>query len=178
MATRASSSERTSSQAAKTEHQPPREKNLSKAPEGELLSIGELAKRARVSPRTIRYYEEIGILPVPTRTVGGSRRYPREYTFYVEGALLLKDMGFTLEEVKVLGQWALDRTNTASEHTQNLLESKVTVLEHRIRVLNRLHDLVKEAARGDHSTQTEQTPELLRLLGEETQWSTIEDQRV
>lgn len=177
MATRASSSERTPSSPQSPEeptNQP------SRAGEGELLSIGELAKRARVSPRTIRYYEELGILPMPTRTASGSRRYPREYIFYVEGALLLKDMGFTLEEIKDLGQWALDRTSTASENTQALLESKVAVLEHRIRVLNRLHDLVKEAARSGQSHKPDPTPALLRLLGEETQLSApeSEDQRV
>ncbi|GAA3983702.1 MerR family DNA-binding transcriptional regulator [Thermobifida alba] len=135
---------------------------------GDLLSIGELAKRARVSPRTIRYYEELGILPTPERTAGGSRRYPHEYIFYVEGALLLKEMGFSLEEIRDLGQWALDRTNAASERTQAILESKVAVLEHRIRVLTRLHDLVIEATRS-REEEDEITPELLRMLGEEAQ---------
>lgn len=135
----------------------------------ELLSIGELAKRARVSPRTIRYYEELGILPEPPRTAGGTRRYPREYIFYVEGALLLKDMGFSLEEIGELGRWALDRTSVASRRTQQLLQSKVALLEHRIRVLNRLHDLIVEATRGGRSRHPKPAPELLRLLGEEAQ---------
>ncbi|GAA0997257.1 hypothetical protein GCM10009555_094470 [Acrocarpospora macrocephala] len=137
--------------------------------EEELLSIGELAKRARVSPRTIRYYEELGILPVPVRTAGGTRRYPRAYIFYVEGALLLKDMGFTLEEIGDLGRWALDRTSVASRRTQALLQGKVALLEHRIRVLNRLHDLIVEATRGGRSRKPRPAPELLRLLGEEAQ---------
>ncbi|WP_433496648.1 MerR family DNA-binding transcriptional regulator [Sphaerimonospora sp. CA-214678] len=136
--------------------------------EGALLSIGELARRARVSPRTIRYYEELGILPVPPRTAGGTRRYPLEYIFYVEGALLLKEMGFTLEEIGELGRWALDRTSVASDRMQALLQGKVALLEHRIRVLNRLHDLVVEATRG-RSKKNKPTPELLRLLGEEAQ---------
>jgi DNA-binding transcriptional MerR regulator len=136
--------------------------------ESGLLSIGELARRARVSPRTIRYYEELGILPVPTRTAGGTRRYPHEYIFYVEGALLLKDMGFTLEEIGELGRWALDRTTIASDRMQALLQGKVALLEHRIRVLNRLHDLVVEATRG-RSKKAKPAPELLRLLGEEAQ---------
>ena len=70
-----------------------------------LVSIGQLAKAAGVSSRTIRYYEELGILPEPQRTSGGTRKYPREYCGYIETALALKDLGFRLEEVKPLAAW-------------------------------------------------------------------------
>jgi DNA-binding transcriptional MerR regulator len=62
-----------------------------------LVSIGELAKAAGVSSRTIRYYEELGILPEPRRSPGGTRKYPREYGGYIAAALALKDLGFRLE---------------------------------------------------------------------------------
>src|SRR5690348_18412716 len=67
-----------------------------------LLSIGELARDTGVSSRTIRYYEELGILPEPRRSAGGTRKYPREYRAYIETALALKDLGFRLEEIKPL----------------------------------------------------------------------------
>ena len=38
--------------------------------------VAELAKAAGVSSRTIRYYEELGILPEPRRSPGGTRKYP------------------------------------------------------------------------------------------------------
>src|SRR4051794_18057446 len=81
------------------------------------LSIGELAKQTGVSTRTIRYYEELGILPTPERTEGGTRRYPSDYIFYVEGARILKQLGFGLEEIAELGQFALTGAS-ASKHTQ------------------------------------------------------------
>src|SRR5580698_4980563 len=65
-----------------------------------LVSIGQLAKAAGVSSRTIRYYEELGILPEPRRSAGGTRKYPSEYSSYIAVALALKDHGFRLEEVK------------------------------------------------------------------------------
>jgi DNA-binding transcriptional MerR regulator len=65
-----------------------------------LVSIGQLAKAAGVSSRTIRYYEELGILPEPRRSPGGTRKYPKEYGGYIAAALALKDLGFRLEEVK------------------------------------------------------------------------------
>src|ERR1022692_2362583 len=67
-----------------------------------LVSIGQLALDAGVSSRTIRYYEELGIIPEPHRSAGGTRKYPREFRGYIETALVLKDLGFRLEEIKPL----------------------------------------------------------------------------
>ncbi len=39
------------------------------------MRIGELAEQAGVNPKTIRYYEAIGVLPAPDRTTAGYRRY-------------------------------------------------------------------------------------------------------
>ena len=80
-----------------------------------LMNIGELATLTGVSSRTIRYYEELGILPEPERSPGGTRRYSQDYRFYVEGALALKDLGFTLEEIQLIGRMALGRSATAKE---------------------------------------------------------------
>jgi len=42
---------------------------------GDGLSIGIVANRAGVTPDTIRYYERLGLLPMPTRTPAGYRQY-------------------------------------------------------------------------------------------------------
>jgi DNA-binding transcriptional MerR regulator len=116
------------------------------AGDGELLSIGALARATGVSQRTIRYYEELGILPPPTRSSGGTRRYPPDYKFYIEGALMLKDLGFSLEELKLVGRLALGADLTAAQRKRALsvIDLKMVALEHRIRVLNRLHELLQQ----------------------------------
>lgn len=129
------------------------------------LSIGELAEQTNVSTRTIRYYEELGILPPPERTSGGTRRYPRDYIFYVEGARILKQLGFGLEEIAELGQFALTGAK-ASSRTQAILQEKLSELEHRIRVLNRLYELVNEAASPTRESKGTPVPELLRWVSE------------
>lgn len=134
-------------------------------PPEETLSIGELASRTNVSTRTIRYYEELGILPEPTRTSGGTRRYPTDYVFYVEGAKILKQLGFGLEEIAELGKFALTGTS-ASKRTRAILQQKLHELNHRIRVLNRLHDLVEEAS-ADPKAEESPVPDLLRWVTEE-----------
>lgn len=116
----------------------------------ERLSIGELARATGVSVRTIRYYEERGILPKPPRSPGGTRKYPRDYRFYVEGALLLKDVGFSLEEIQLVGQLALGRRLTARQQTraERVIATKMESLEHRIRLLERVHRVLQGETRS------------------------------
>jgi DNA-binding transcriptional MerR regulator len=136
------------------------------AAEEDELSIGELAEMTSVSTRTIRYYEELGILPTPPRTPGGTRRYPREYAFYVEGAKTLKQLGFGLEEIAELGRFALTGTS-ASKQTQAILQNKLADLEHRIRVLTRLHEIVAEAARTRGPGNATAVTDLLKWVNSE-----------
>lgn len=126
-------------------------------------SIGHLARELGVSSRTIRYYEELGILPVPPRSSGGTRKYPREYRFYIEGALALKDLGFSLEEVKLIGRLALQESMTSEEHQRALdvVYEKMATLEHRIAVLSRLRDVLYERE-GTATTE----PLITRLVGD------------
>ena len=110
-----------------------------------LVSIGQLAKAAGVSSRTIRYYEELGILPEPRRSAGGTRKYPREYGGYIAAALALKDLGFRLDEVRPLARLAAGRSVSQSqrEAAAQLVEDKIEVLARQVTVLRRLHASVQ-----------------------------------
>jgi len=107
-----------------------------------LVSIGQLAKAAGVSSRTIRYYEELGILPEPRRSPGGTRKYPREYQGYLRTALALKDLGFRLEEIKPLARLALGRSVSAGQRdvAAGLVDDRIESLTRQIGVLRRLRD--------------------------------------
>ena len=67
----------------------------------DLLTIGELASRTRVATSALRYYEELGLLPRPTR-VSGQRRYPPSTVELVGVILFLRDVGFSLREMRSL----------------------------------------------------------------------------
>lgn len=71
--------------------------------EGE-LRIGDVAKLAGTTPRTIRYYEEIGLLPVPAgREPGAHRTYAEADVERLRELLRLKELlGVSLEELKEL----------------------------------------------------------------------------
>jgi MerR family transcriptional regulator, repressor of the yfmOP operon len=69
-----------------------------------LLRIGDVAKLAGTTPRTIRYYEEIGLLPaVGDREPGAHRTYAESDVERLTELLRLKDvLGVSLEELKEL----------------------------------------------------------------------------
>jgi DNA-binding transcriptional MerR regulator len=110
-----------------------------------MVSIGQLAKAAGVSSRTIRYYEELGILPQPRRSPGGTRMYPREYGGYIAAALALKDLGFRLDEVKPLARLAAGRAVSQGQRdaAARVVEAKLEALARQVRVLRQLHASVR-----------------------------------
>jgi MerR family redox-sensitive transcriptional activator SoxR len=67
----------------------------------ETMSIGEVARRARVAPSAIRYYERVGLLPKPPRT-GGKRRYDEAVLDWLSLIALAREAGFTMAEIKRL----------------------------------------------------------------------------
>jgi MerR family transcriptional regulator, repressor of the yfmOP operon len=68
------------------------------------LRIGDVAKLVGTTPRTIRYYEEIGLLPeAPSRPSGGHRVYTDAEVERLREVMRLKELlGVTLEELKTL----------------------------------------------------------------------------
>lgn len=68
------------------------------------MQIGELAKAAEVPAKTIRYYEDIGLLPHPPRTEGGYRRYGPEAADRLRFIRKAQALGLTLSEIRELGR--------------------------------------------------------------------------
>lgn len=65
------------------------------------LQIGEAAERASLTQRTLRYYEEKGLLSPPTRMDGGFRLYSPEDMERIDRIRQLKELlGFSLAEIK------------------------------------------------------------------------------
>ena len=61
---------------------------------------GEFAEKAHVSIRTIRYYDQKNLLKPATRTKSGARRYTDQDFAKLQQILLLKYLGFSLNEIR------------------------------------------------------------------------------
>ena len=67
----------------------------------EQFRIGELARRAGSTPRAVRYYEELGLLPERGRPRGGHRLYDARDELYLKELLHIKELlGLTLSELR------------------------------------------------------------------------------
>lgn len=124
--------------------------------------IEQVAARTGLTKRTLRYYEEIGLLAPPTRTEGGYRLYSESDIAQLERIKRLRDLlGFSLAEIREIAQaeeqraqvraaWAnehdprtrlawLDKVEALTRRQLELVEEKIVGLEEmRANVLRRL----------------------------------------
>ncbi|GIX13325.1 MAG: MerR family transcriptional regulator [Paracoccaceae bacterium] len=67
-----------------------------------MLTIGALAKRTGTKVQTIRYYEQIGLMPEPGRTAGGQRRYGEAELDRLSFIRHARQLGFSLDVIREL----------------------------------------------------------------------------
>lgn len=132
-------------------------------PETGLLAIGRVAELAGVSERTLRYYEEIGLLRPAGHSPGGCRRYAsKDVDRLLHIRELQQVMGYSLEEIRdiVAAKDKLEEIGTACRSGQDpgdqlrLVEEAVSTLDElgvrvRAKVTRLQHILAKmDAASG------------------------------
>ena len=108
--------------------------------------IGELANLLNMSPRTIRYYEEIGLLNSVKRIEGGKRVYTDKDVQRLKFIARLKHLGLTLSEMNELEDiYQIHRTNKrVLPRLLELLDTHVLKIDERINQLVRLKSDVLE----------------------------------
>jgi DNA-binding transcriptional MerR regulator len=82
------------------------------ATEGPTYFIGEVAERTGLSLRSLRHYEEAGLVIPAGRTAGGFRIYTDDAVGRVRVIMQMKPLGFSLEEMRLLLS-ALDTLQTS-----------------------------------------------------------------
>ncbi len=113
---------------------------------GESISIGELAKKLEMSQRTIRYYEEIGLLNSIRRMEGGRRVYTDADLRRLKLIKRLKIMGLTLSDMQELeAMWTIEKSNEkVLNRLLELLSNHLKMLEERIADLDILRNEIME----------------------------------
>src|SRR5437867_11909146 len=66
------------------------------------LTIGEVTNTSGMAAKTIRYYEEIGVLPIPRRTASGYRLYDKPGMKRLCFIWRARALGLTLQQLKML----------------------------------------------------------------------------
>lgn len=102
------------------------------------LTIGEVARESGVAATTLRYYEQIGLLPAPTRQ-GGQRRYDDAVLARLEVIRLCKSAGFALDEIQLL--FADDAPGRPASRA--LAEAKLAEIDAQMAALARARDVIE-----------------------------------
>ncbi len=100
------------------------------------IQIGEAAHVTGVPPKTLRYYEDLGLLE-PGRTNSGYRQYDAEALDRIQFILKSRQLGFALDEIADVLALKNDETEPC-DHVSSLIESRLAGIEVRISNLSEL----------------------------------------
>ncbi len=131
------------------------------------MTRGEIARRTGVNIETVRYYEQRGLIPKPSRSASGYRTYTEDY---VERFLFIKraqELGFTLQEIVDLLSLRVDPDTDRGEVKQRA-EAKIADIEEKISDLERMkHALTVLVAACSGCGPTSDCPILEGMQGAE-----------
>ncbi len=109
------------------------------------LLRSELAKATGCNLETIRYYEQIGIMPDPPRTARGFRVYGEEHVRRLRFVMRMRELGFSLNEVRGLLTLVDGGTQTCAEVHERTL-AHLSDVRARITDLKRIESVLEETA--------------------------------
>lgn len=148
------------------------------------LTTGDLARVCGTTVRTVRFYEESGLLAPLTRSDGGHRMFRGDAPDRLQLVMDLREAGLSLQEVRDLFEMksAAAGAKAAAEEMRAVLSSKIAAANEKIAVLRRLRDelssmvgVLDECARctspdfprachGCDVMKSEELPRAMRLL--------------
>ncbi|MFJ8550879.1 heavy metal-responsive transcriptional regulator [Streptomyces sp. NPDC093676] len=129
------------------------------------MRTGELAAASGLTAKTIRFYEQTGLLPEPPRTPGGYRDYPPQTAHRLAFIRDAQSAGLTLAEIRSV--LALrDSGEPPCTHVTDLIDQHLADIERRMAELRKtrtaLRGLAERAAVTDRSTCTQ--ADICRIL--------------
>lgn len=110
------------------------------------MKIGELAGQLGLNPRTLRFYESIGVLPEPERSRSGYREYDESDLERLRFIKLAQSLGLALDDIREV--LALrDRGEEPCPYVREVIERQTAAIEERIQELERLRIELKRLRR-------------------------------
>ncbi len=119
---------------------------------GQELSIGSLAEQTGTNVQTVRYYEQIGLMPRPSRTEGNQRRYSAEHVRRLAFIRNARDLGFTIETITTLLDLGA-KPDRPCEEVIEIAEENLEVVRERLARLRALERALKNLITSCHGGQ-------------------------
>jgi DNA-binding transcriptional MerR regulator len=114
---------------------------------GKPMTIGQVAKLAGVGVETIRFYEREGLLSKPKRKESGYRLFEKEAVSRIRFIKNVKELGFSLKEIRELLFLRVDSRATASE-VKKRVDSKIEQIDRRIYDLKKVRNALAQLSRS------------------------------
>lgn len=111
--------------------------------ESVVLSIGEAAEASGASTPTIRYYEEIGLIPPARRSAAGHRHYTRTDINRLTFIRRCRDFGFGIEQVRLLSGLAASPAEDCTT-VRDIAADHLSSVRHKLKELQRLEEQLAE----------------------------------
>jgi len=128
------------------------------------LNIGEAAGESGVTPKMIRHYEEIGLIPGASRTASGYRIYGDADVHVLRFIRRARDLGFSIEQIReLLGLWRNRRRPSA--HVKRLAAERLAEIDDRIEQLETMRRTLASLVRHCHGDERPDCPILDDLEG-------------
>ena len=108
-----------------------------------LFKIGEMASKLGISTRTLRYYEQLGLLNPPSKVNGKVRYYNRHTAFLVKAIRKLQSMGLTLDEIKEVS-FLFESDPTREKPKRKMLEKLSEQKSHALEKIRELNTFVSQ----------------------------------
>lgn len=113
------------------------------------VTIGKLAKELHLNPKTIRYYEQVGLLSKPRRSESGYRLYSDYEIQRLRLVTRAKLLGLSLAEIKELVEYAIDgRCKNLEQQLLSLVQAKLGEIDQKIQDLTAFRE---DLARYKHA---------------------------
>lgn len=121
------------------------------------MNIGTAAERSGVPPKTIRYYESIGLITPAERERNGYRTYSASDTGTLSFIKRARDLGFSVEEIReLLDLWRNQRRTSAAVKT--LAARHLQTLDRKIEELHAMRETIADLVRRCHGDDRPDCP--------------------
>jgi DNA-binding transcriptional MerR regulator len=128
------------------------------------IAIGKVAEATKVKVPTIRYYEQIGLLPAPPRTESGRRTYDRKDAERLTFIRHSRELGFHIEQIRTL--LALqDRPGQSCSEADTIAKARLGEVKEKIASLKALEAELERMVEGCSHGRVE-TCQVIEILAD------------
>lgn len=143
--------------------------NTEQNDERNYITVGQLAEQVGVSPRTIKHWEDKGIIEPDMRSEGGFRLYSNVYIFICELIRDLQLFGYSLEEIKVVSELFRDYLairDRLNDHSFDDVSHKIERMLTEIEALFKKTNLLKKGIQRWEDLLKKKRKEIIALRGQ------------